>query len=470
MSEFDRIWEKCRPHFSQKRIAERARRLLLSQLTCLGRHTVTGMLCAGGRQFVDWSADYRLFERKRIDENALFTVAQREVEATLGKDQPLVVAMDDSLLRKTGKHVHGAGWRRDPLGPPFHVNFVWGQRVLQISAALPGDPGEARMIPIDFQHVPPAPKLPPNPSESEKKRHRQESRQRMISLQGCERLEALRERTDVKRCIWATVDGRFTNRTVLKNLPDSTVLIGRIRKDAKLYGVPDANPKARGRRRVYGDPLPTPEQLRQDESVPWQLVEATACGKTHEFRVKTLDAVRWKAAGEQTLRLLVIAPLRYQKTKTAKPLYRQPAYIICTDPAIPLEELLQAYIWRWDIEVNFRDEKTVLGAGQAQVRTPTATQKTPAFQVLAYSFLLLAAAKAYGAGKRSNQLPPPLWQKSLKPRRASTNDLVNLLRHELWSAAMNSPNFNHFCPQRQTNGKPLKSPNIPRSAVFYARA
>src|SRR5256886_3893472 len=49
---------------------------------------------------------------------------------------------------------------RDPMSPPFHVNFVRGLRVLQISAALPqGAKGVARLVPIDFQHAP----LPPKP-------------------------------------------------------------------------------------------------------------------------------------------------------------------------------------------------------------------------------------------------------------------------------------------------------------------
>jgi len=39
--------------------------------------------------------------------------------------------------------------------------------------------------------------------------------------------------------------------------------------------------------------------------------------------------------------------------------------LICTDPDLALEDLLQQYIWRWDIEVNHRDEKTILGVGQA---------------------------------------------------------------------------------------------------------
>ena len=48
--------------------------------------------------------------------------------------------------------VFGAAWRYDSLGPRFCVNFVWGQRFLQVSAALPEErcPGRAKGIPIDF--------------------------------------------------------------------------------------------------------------------------------------------------------------------------------------------------------------------------------------------------------------------------------------------------------------------------------
>jgi hypothetical protein len=51
----------------------------------------------------------------------------------------------------------------------------------------------------------------------------------------------------------------------------------------------------------------------------------------------------------------------YRLTKNGKLLYRKPAYLICTDPNADIREILQAYIWRWDIEVNFRDEKITLG-------------------------------------------------------------------------------------------------------------
>jgi hypothetical protein len=35
--------------------------------------------------------------------------------------------------------------------------------------------------------------------------------------------------------LWVVVDGSYTNRTVINHLPEATVLIGRIRSDARLY-------------------------------------------------------------------------------------------------------------------------------------------------------------------------------------------------------------------------------------------
>jgi hypothetical protein len=74
------------------------------------------------------------------------------------------------------------------------------------------------------------------------------------------------------------------------------------------------------------------------------------------------------SGGRQHLQLLVIAPLGYRLRKGSKLLYRQPAFLICTDPSLPIDSLLQNYLWRWDIEINFRDQKSLLGSSSASLR------------------------------------------------------------------------------------------------------
>ena len=85
-----------------------------------------------------------------------------------------------------------------------------------------------------------------------------------------------------------------------------------------------------------------------------------------------------------------------QRTPLGCIVYRKPAYLICTNPNLSLDQVLQAYLWRWDIEVNFRDEKTLRGVGQAQMRHPHSVESVPALAVAAYALLLLAATQTYG--------------------------------------------------------------------------
>jgi hypothetical protein len=145
----------------------------------------------------------------------------------------------------------------------------------------------------------------------------------------------------------------------------------------------------RGRHRYYGQLRPTPKQWRRDESIPWATAQAFAAGNVHDFDVKFITLLRWKhAGGERKLSLLIVRPIAYRLRKSAHLSYRDPAYLISSDPALAPQQILQAYLWRWEIELDFRDEKTLLGFGQPQVRSDTAVRTTATFFVFVYAPLL----------------------------------------------------------------------------------
>ncbi len=449
----------------------RVRRHLLSQLLCLGRHTLTGVLGTSGRLFCDWSADYRMYSSERVEPETLFVPVRQTLTGRLATRQPLVAALDDTRLRKTGRKTCGVKYTRDPMGPPFHVNFIKAQRFIQISMASPADNGMARMVPIDFVHAPAAQKPHADADEQTLSLFRQAKRETALPKVGADRLKKLRGDMDKEgqydRPLWAVVDGGYTNRTFIKHLPERTTAVGRIRADAKLYHLPEPTEGKPGRNRVYGDRAPTPEELRKDTSVPWQRVEAFAAGKTHSFKIKTMSPLRWRPAGkEHDLRLIVIAPLGYRLTKNSKLLYRKPAYLICTDPDADIQEVLQAYIWRWDIEVNFRDEKSLIGVGQAQVRHEQSVEKVPALAVAAYAMLLTASIQAYGTTGKPDSLPTPKWRRK-ETLRASTQSLLQHLRHEVWADALH---FSSFVAQPHQHTKLEKLDTTLASALFYALA
>jgi alpha-mannosidase len=99
-------------------------------------------------------------------------------------------------------------------------------------------------------------------------------------------------------------------------------------------------------------------------------------------RYKEGREVLWRRGGHRRrLRLFVPAPTAYRKTKAGRPYYREKAFLLCDDNPLAAKELLQAYFDRWEIEVNYREEKSILGVGQAQVRAELSAPRVPALLV-----------------------------------------------------------------------------------------
>ncbi|MCC5841856.1 MAG: transposase [Opitutales bacterium] len=469
------IWIRCAPEVCRSdSCAQRLRQHLLAHLLCPGRHTISGLITVFGGQYKDWTAHYDLYAKDRVATGEIFLQVRRQIDALRAPPQPLCVALDDTILRKVGKCIPGTAYRRDPLGPPFNLNLVWAQRCLQLSAAVADGGGAVRMIPIAFEDASTPRKPRKGAPEKMVEAHKEQMKQRnlnTLAVGAITRLQQQRaaENEGTAPILHVVVDGSYTNKKVLRNLPENTTLIGRIRKDAKLSAKPMEQP-SKGRPKFYGEDLPTPEQVRQDPAVAWTPVYAHASGKTRQFDVKTLPCVRWRAAGKMDLRVVIIRPVGYRLRKAARKLYTQPVYLICTDPKLDLTQIVQQYIWRWDIEVNHRDEKSILGVGQAQVRNPHSVQNIPASAVAAFAMLHLAAIQTYGQGGQPTAITPPKWRNAKKKKRPSTQDLINELRRELWAQAIRPEVLTHFMNKSLGGPKSLKDPPDLCSSLFAATA
>lgn len=451
--------------------AKRLAQHMLGSLLCPERLTVTNLICTGGGQQQDWSAHYRLYSQDRVDESVLFDEVRTALLKELPAQQPLVVAMDDTVVRKRGVHIHGVGWRRDPLGPPFQTNLVRSQRYLQFSAAWPLAQGAARLLPIGFFHAPSAPKLAKEAREDAQalNLHRERQKQMSLNAHALTHMQQLRTRCEASRSLLFCGDGSYTNAAVLRGLPEGSTYLGRTRKDTALHELPVAKaPGANGRRPSYGPPTLTPEQLRVDEATPWSQVPAFAAGQRHDFRVKTLGPVLWRKAGANLpVRIVVIAPLGYRLRQGSKLLYRQPAYLMCSDVNLPLKDLLQYYLWRWGIEVNFREEKSLIGTGQAQVRGVASNQHLPAMTVAAYAMLWTAALRLHQSQETLQLLKPPRWRskraaepqgQSQQPPLPSTGDLLRLLRYQTWAGAIRPSTLSPFVTENRSMTTAQKPP------------
>lgn len=440
--------------FPQDRSLQRAVTLAFGILCGVGRRTLTRAISFAGNTQKDWSADYKVFSRSSWEPRALFYPVLEEAIQSQGL-QRIVLSTDDTRTWRSGKHVPHTQWHRDPLSPPFQANLRWGHRFLQASLVLPlyeqDQQSSSRSIPVRFDMAPVVRKPGRKASEADWEEYRRQKKQKNLSVQFVTLTRQMRQRLDqtghqAKR-LFQVGDGSFCNRTVWREDWEArnASLIVRCRKDIKLCRrAPGKGP------RFYGQIKFTPEEVRRRSSrARWQKGQIFHGGCYREVRYKELTRVYWQGgARKRPVRLLIVAPVGYRTSRNGRKYYRQPAYLLTSDLTTSAVELLQMYFDRWGIEVNHRDEKHILGVGQAQVWNQHSVSKLPALLVAMYSWLLLAGLQCYGPTRTKDYEPLPKWRRGAK--RPSCLDLVTLLRKQIadkpvrFPTAEGRPTYQHL--------------------------
>ena len=419
----------------QQRSLERMLAVGVGILCGMGKRTITRAIGFHGNTQRDWSADYKLFSRSPWEPRQLFAPILREALQQHRLDR-IVVSVDDTRVWRTGQHVPDTQWHRDPMGPAFQTNLRWGHRFLQASLVLPlyakDGQSSARSLPVRWEMAPVLKKPGKRATAQEWTTYRQEKKGKNLSRQFVSLVQELRQHLkqtgQAGQMLGVVGDGSFCNRTVLAQdwSAQQVSLVVRCRKDIVLCK------RALGKGpRFFGKTKFTPEQVRRwDGLASWQQTSIFHGGKYRTVRYKELAEIYWQSgAKKKPLRLLVLASTGYRKSKHGKRQYHKPAYLLTSDLHTPAAILIQDYFDRWAIEVNHRDEKEVLGVGEAQVWNAKSVSKVPALLVAMYSWLILSGLECYGPGRTNDYLPLPKWRKGA--RRPSCLDLVTLLRKQL---------------------------------------
>lgn len=444
---------ECGLAFKQTRTAVRAIEFILGLLSTPGRKT-----CMASRlwrnEATDETADLKAFSRAEWNVHDWYSVVLKQVIAFLQPGQPLVLGMDDTGMRKWGKHIPQARYVHDALAIKWlKQRFMWGIRFLQIAAILPFDyeAGRPYAVPVGF-YPKPAAKKPRGKELTEEELAAYEAAKisSLLTNQALEELLDLRRQVDLlgfsTLSMLVVVDGSFMNGSVAKHPIHGIEMLGRIKGTSRLF----RRAEVKARNTFYGDLLPTPEALGQDKSLHWKHVDLMWGGELRGIRYKDFPDVYWKSGtGRRPMRLLIVAGTPYKPKnrrsrrglKMPKFYFRKPGYLLTSDLTTDAPSLIQHYLNRWTLETTFRDLKTGLGVAHPQNTSPESVERIPSAMVAAYSLWMLAVLKTYG----------PRWQESVAPlrphqrrrmlrrvaqgknytRRYSQQDLIRLLRNEL---------------------------------------
>jgi hypothetical protein len=399
----------------------------------VGEHTITGVWQAARLAGVlHHSRAHGFFACRRWSADELgLKLAGFVVERFVGAQEPIRVAVDDTLFGRSGTKVFAVGWHHDSeLKPGKRLRFGNVFVCLGLLVALPATGGRTVCLPLLFR-------LWRKSSEGEPQVTKVELAHELVALLAA-RLEGRR--------IELAADGLYANRS-LRELPQNVSATVRMRSNAVLFGLAPGRTGKPGRPRKRGHRLGTPAQLAQDPGARWRSLQLRRrSGELQRVQFISLDCLWYGVLGELAVRVVLVRGRKRAGLDIA---------VVCTDPESSPAEILSRYSARWAIEVAFQDAKGQLGVGQAQNRTERAVRRTVPFGFLCQTLTILWYAANGDApadvARRRRQAP---WYR--QKRHASFADMLVALRRELIRAEYRQQR--HPRHSRQENPRPAFAP------------
>ena len=369
------------------------------------RRTITGMIVAAeavGEGSKHHSSYHRLFAAARwsLDELGLAVFA---LVLPLIDDGAVLLAADDTLARKRGLKVFGAGMHHDPLLSTRRTSVKnWGHCWVVLGVVLrpPFCGGRWFCLPVLFRLYVPR-------KAAEKKRLAYRTKPELA----VEMLAALCGRRP-GRHFHLVGDGAYGGKGVLLNLPANCDLTSRLKLDARLYDAPPPRRYSRkgGRPRKRGGRLPTPAAMLGPRC---RRLALDIYGRRDRSRVAECVA-RCYAAPGRPLKVVAVEPLTGG---------RKPQAFFSTCPGDAAEAVLARYACRWSMEVMNHDAKGHLGFEEPQGWTSQAVRRTAPVAMLLYSLVVLWFARD---GHRHYAPPERPWYPG--KAHASFADMLSALR------------------------------------------
>jgi len=387
--------------------------------------TVTAMLVAAGAVgSKHHSAFHRLFAAARWSLDVLGLHVFDLVAPWRGGDV-VELSADDTLARKRGLKVFGAGMHHDSMrSSRQQAVLTWGHSwvVLSVIVRLPFCPNRVFSLPILFR-------LYLNHKASEKWRLAYRTRPELA----VQMLHTLCRRYPSQR-FHLVADSAYGGQTVLGVLPLNCDMTSRMPLNARLCEPPpERRPGTNGRPRKRGARLPSPEQMLERRG---RRVALDLYGRHDPVRLVDAE-VRWHNVPGRPLKVVVVEPLR-----GGRPV--QAFYTTCQE--CTAEQVLTRYAHRWSIEEAFQGSKTHLGFEQPQGWKRRAVERTAPIAMLLYSLIILWFARD---GHRAYHLSPPRWYRAKAT--PSFADMLATLKRECIEAEVSKHLGKQRLPQNLLN-------------------
>jgi hypothetical protein len=400
--------------------------LTCAWILCSGRRSLTRVIQSGQLgHFKHFCSFHRFFSQARWNLDDLgFCVFQLLLPFC---PEVLTGAVDDTLARKSGRHIWGAGMHHDPLRstqqrPVFSFGHSWV--VLSLHVSFPFAPQKTWALPVlvRLYRKRKNPKLAPGRNGKPEKKQTGQATEKQYRTRPQLALEMIRVVAGWlgPRKLRVLGDSEYAGGSISRYLPVNAELISRMTMNAALYELPPRDTAGRGRRRKKGARLPNPLQIAQDSRRCW--IKTTVClyGRQVKVWYQSIDALWYSSAGSRLLRIVVV------RDPSGR---RRDDCFFSTDLTLKPPQILETFALRWPLEVCFRDVKQFLGFEDPQNRVSSATQRTAPLILYIYDLVLLWHAQS-GHLCAPQSAIERLWYK--RKTSVSFEDILRNLRHATW--------------------------------------
>jgi hypothetical protein len=370
---------------------------------------------------------HRFFANAAWSIDDLFDALAREAVATFYPAGAMIEAgVDDTLCRKRGLTIFGAGMHHDPLiSSRKRVHVSWGHDWVILSLLVPNPPWS----PTKVWAVPVGVRLYKNRQGLTKGKRGQAKAKRgkrrppdpnhrtrpELAVELIERFANLFPR----RAIVVSGDSAYGGKSVLRHLPGNVDLISRVAPNAALYEpAPPRLPKQRGPSRKKGARLPGMAAWAADEAQPWEELEFDRYGLHAKLKVKVIRGLYYKAGKDRLLTIVLVRDIVGG---------RPDQMFYCTRTDWDARAILSHYAGRWSVEVMHFNAKQMMGLEDPSNRAPRAVERTAPVGLVLYGLTLVWFHRD---GHRSVSFPDRPWYPG--KQEPSYADILTALRRESW--------------------------------------
>ena len=388
--------------------------LVLGALLAPGKRTVTACLRITGRSMIaNFGSYHQVLNRARWNPREVSRRLILLLAGSLpGKDEPVVIGLDDTIERRWGPRISARGIYRDPVRSSHgHFVKVSGLRWLSfmLLTPLPWLPG-VKALPFLTM-----------PAPSERWSERQGMRHKTLPERARQGMLLILRWLPGRSVIFVG-DCSFGTHELAHAIGRRATLISRLRLDASLFAPPEPRrPGEKGRPRIKGKPLPKLRARLDDPGAVWTPVTAAAWygGKKNKTLEILSGAALWHRTGTppKSIRWVLVRDPEER---------REPQAFFSTDPGMAPERIIAVFVRRWQIEVTFQEVRAHLGVETQRQWSDLAIERTTPALLGLYSLVCL------WAGDILARSPHPFQAAWYEKTLFTFSDAIAAVRTQLW--------------------------------------